>query len=81
MSGRARAFAAACQACGAVAVVIGLFAALSWPLALVICGTLAVAAGTVLEVGARPRAVPAPPSAAQRRAASLADLAAHTSGR
>jgi len=72
------------QAAGAVGLAVGLFVILPWGLALAIVGALALAGGTALEIGARPRQVAAPPrplTVEERRAASLADLATHQSGR
>ena len=77
-------FAEALQVLGATAGTIGMFAWLAWPVALIIVGSLAVMIGICLEIGTRPRQVaapPRPPTAEERRAASLADLATHQSGR
>jgi hypothetical protein len=48
------------QALGAVGLAVGLFLVLSPGLALAVVSCLAVAGGTALEVGRRPRQVPAP---------------------
>jgi hypothetical protein len=48
------------QALGAVGLAVGLFVVLPWGLALAIVSVLAVAGGTALEVGQRPRKVLAP---------------------
>ena len=69
------------QVLGGLAVAVGLFLALSPGLALAVCGLLAVAGGTVLEVAHHPRVLAAPLTAADRRAHSLADRAAHASER
>jgi len=63
------------QALGAVGLAVGLFLVLSPGLALAVVSVLAVAGGTALEVGRRPRvlAVPAPEMVAQARAHSLDD--------
>ena len=76
-------FAEALQGLGAVAVAVGLFAALAWPVALLTLGGIAVGIGIILEIGTRPRrvAVPGPPTHEQRRAASLADMQRTASGR
>lgn len=76
-------FAAALQALGAVGLAVGLFVVLPWGIALAIVSTLALAGGTVLEIGKRPRKLVGVPAATpeQRRAASLADRAQHASGR
>ena len=76
-------FAAVLQAAGAVGLAVGLFVVLPWGVALAIVSTLALAGGTALEIGGRPRqvATPAPPTLAEQRAHSLADRAAHASGR
>lgn len=60
-------FAAALQGIGALAVIIGLFLTLSPGVALAAVGVLAVAGGTVIEVGMSPRRTLAP-SPADRRA-------------
>jgi hypothetical protein len=83
-AGAVERFAEGLQGLGALAVTVGLFAALAWPIALVVVGVLAAVTGVALEIGARPRqvaAAPRPLTAEERRAASLADLAAHQSGR
>lgn len=76
-------FAGALQALGAAAVAVGLFATCTWPVAVLVLGVLAVAGGTVLEIGKRPRTVlgPAATTPEQRRVHSLADRAANASGR
>lgn len=76
-------FPGALQGVGALAVTFGLFAVLPWGVALAIVGVLALAGGTVLEVGRRPRKLVGVPAltAEQRRASSLADRAQHASGR
>jgi len=76
-------FAGALQALGAAAVAVGLFATCTWPVAVLVLGVLAVAGGTVLEIGKRPRAVlgAVPLSESERRVRSLADRAQHASGR
>jgi hypothetical protein len=76
-------FAAVLQALGAVGLAVGLFVVLPWGIALAIVSTLALAGGTVLEIGKRPRAVlgPAATTPEQRRVHSLADRAANASGR
>jgi hypothetical protein len=61
------------QALGAVGLAVGLFLVLSPGLALAVVSCLAVAGGTALEVGRRPRVVPAPETVAQARAHSLDD--------
>ena len=77
------AFAGILQAAGAVGLAVGLFVVLPWGVALAIVSTLALAIGTALEIGHRPRQVAgsAPLSREQQRAHSLADRAAHASGR
>jgi hypothetical protein len=76
-------FAEGLQGLGAVAVAVGLFAWLAWPIALLVLGVAAVAVGVVLEVGTRPRTVPARPpmTRAEQIAHSMADMRAHASGR
>lgn len=69
------------QVLGGLAVAVGLFLALSPGLALAVCGILAVAGGTVLEVAQHPRIVHPALTAAERQAHSLADRAAHASER
>lgn len=73
----------ALQVLGGIAVAVGLFAALRWELAVLILGALVAATGTVLEIGVRPRVAPAPrpPTREEQLAHSLADRAAHASGR
>ena len=73
-------FAIALQALGATAVAVGLFLALSPGIALACLGVLALAGGTVLEIGHKPRPVVAP-SPADRRAALLDDYRNTASGR
>jgi hypothetical protein len=74
--------ALALQVLGGLAVVLGLFAALRWELAVLIVGILVLAVGTVLEVAHHPRVhTMAVPSLAEQRAHSLADRAQHASGR
>ena len=83
-AGAVERFAEGLQGLGALAVTVGLFAALAWPVALVVVGVLAAVAGVALEIGTRPRQVAAPArpmTPEERRAHSLADLAAHQSGR
>jgi TM2 domain-containing membrane protein YozV len=82
-AGAVERFAEGLQGLGGLAVTVGLFAWLAWPVALLVLGVLAVACGVVLEIGTRPRTVAGVPplTAEQRRAHSLADLAAHQSGR
>jgi hypothetical protein len=77
------AFAGVLQGAGALAVAIGLFLALPLAWAVLALGALAVLGGTALEVAHRPRTVPGPPtmSREQQRLHSLADRAAHASGR
>jgi hypothetical protein len=77
------AFATSLQAAGALAVAIGLFLALPLAWAVLALGTLAVVGGTALEVAHRPRQVPGPPvmTREEQRIHSLADRAAHASGR
>ena len=60
------------QALGAVGLAVGLFLVLSPGLALAVVSCLAVAGGTALEVGRRPRQVPAP-IATDTRASLLDD--------
>ena len=76
-------FAELLQAAGAVGFAVGLFVVLPWGLALAIVGGLALAGGTVLEIGARPRRVhgPQPLTPAEQRAHSLQDMREHASGR
>lgn len=76
-------FAEGLQGLGGLAVAVGLFAWLAWPVALLVLGVLAVACGVVLEVGTRPRTMAGVPplTAEQRRAHSLADMREHASGR
>jgi hypothetical protein len=76
-------FAEGLQGLGALAVVVGLFAWLVWPIALLVLGVLAVLAGVVLEIGTRPRTVPGRPpmTRAEQIAHSLDDMRAHQSGR
>lgn len=76
-------FAELLQAAGAVGFAVGLFVVLPWGLALAIVGGLALAGGTALEVGHRPRVLPAPSTmtAAERHAHSLDDMRQHASGR
>ncbi len=69
------------QVLGGLAVVVGLFLALDPGAALAVCGGLAVACGTVLEVARHPRVVARPLSAHERTVHSLADRAAHASER
>jgi hypothetical protein len=71
------------QGFGAIAVAVGLFSALAWPLAVLVLGGLAVGCGIVLEIGARPRkvATPGPLSPADRRTAVLSDYARTASER
>jgi hypothetical protein len=74
--------ALALQVLGGLAVVLGLFAALRWELAVLVVGGLVLAVGTVLEVAHHPRVrAVAVPSLAEQRAHSLADRAQHASGR
>ena len=83
-AGAVERFAEGLQGLGALAVAVGLFAWLAWPIALLVLGVLAAVAGVALEIGARPRQVVAPArpmTSEERRAHSLADLAAHQSGR
>jgi hypothetical protein len=61
------------QALGAVGLAVGLFVVLPWGLALAIVSALAVAGGTVLEIGARPRQVPVP-APVDRHVAALDDM-------
>ncbi len=74
-------FAEGLQGLGGLAVAVGLFAWLAWPVALLVLGVLALACGVVLEIGTRPRTVPGPQvlTAEQRRVATLAEM--HASGR
>ena len=76
-------FAEGLQGLGGLAVAVGLFAWLAWPVALLVLGVLALACGVVLEIGTRPRTVAAPrvPTLAEQRAHSLADMHEHASGR
>jgi hypothetical protein len=76
-------FAEGLQGLGALAVAVGLFAWLAWPIALLVLGIAAVAVGVVLEVGARPRTVPGRPpmTRAEQIAHSLEDMRQHASGR
>jgi hypothetical protein len=71
------------QGLGALAVAVGLFAALAWPVALLVLGGIAVAVGIILEVGTRPRQVHAGHvlTADERRVAALADYARTASER
>lgn len=77
------AFAGVLQAAGAVGLAVGLFVVLPWGVALAIVSTLVLAGGTALEIGHRPRQVPAHPAMTreEQRIHSLADRAAHASGR
>lgn len=76
-------FAELLQAAGAVGFAIGLFVVLPWGVALAIVSGLALAGGTALEIGTRPRKVHAHPTMtpAERHAHSLADMREHASGR
>ena len=75
-------FAELLQAAGAVGFAVGLFVVLPWGVALAIVGGLALAGGTVLEIGARPRRVTGHVmTAAEQRAHSLEDMRQHASGR
>jgi hypothetical protein len=71
------------QGLGALAVAVGLFAALAWPIALLTLGGIAVVVGIILEIGSRPRHVHAEHTmtADERRAAVLADYARTASER
>lgn len=75
LGGAVERFAEGLQGLGALAVAVGLFFALSWPVALLTLGGIAVGIGIILEIGTRPRqaVVPGPPTAEQRRTAFLAD--------
>ena len=76
-------FAEGLQVLGALAVMVGVVLVLTPGWAVLTLGFLAVFGGVVLEVGHRPRRVPAHPvmTRAEQAAHSLDDMRAHASGR